>query len=134
MSYITTAKLLGLAAGVTGLLAGAAQADCPSSAPRTSWNVQAGDQRVSGSYVEKLVTGHKVRFDYGGYETYGANGSYSYKDSTGTYGADSVRFYGDGVRCIGYSNGARFDLYVVNGGKLVLINSEGERYVTRITN
>lgn len=108
------------------LVAGSAFAACPQKAPRHSWNLQAGDQRVDVQYLADLLSGKRVKYGNVGTEHYRKNGDYRYSAGGSNYDAGSYRFYPNGVRCIGYSN-PRFDLYVVNGGKLFLINREGAR-------
>ncbi len=108
------------------LVAGSAFAACPQKAPRHNWNLQAGDQRVDVQYLAGLLSGKRVKFGNIGTEHYRKNGDYRYSAGGSNYDAGSYRFYPNGVRCIGYSN-PRFDLYVVNGGKLFLINREGAR-------
>ncbi|KIC21518.1 hypothetical protein [Leisingera sp. ANG-Vp] len=111
--------------------AGSASAACPGKAPKQNWNLQAGDQRVSGQYLTKLLSGKKVKFGSAGTEQYRKDGGYRYSTGGQNYNAGSYKFYADGVRCIGYSN-LRYDLYVVNNGKLVVINREGGRFEGKV--
>ena len=114
------------------LLAGTAWAGCPSKAPNPAKSFfSAGDQKVNAAWLQKNLAGKKVVFPNGETEVYSPNGSYSYKASGNSWNAGSYKFYNNGMRCIGYDK-PRFDLYVVNNGKLVLVNKGGERYVGRI--
>ena len=114
------------------LLATAASAKCPAKSPSIEGRVtfDAADKRVNAKWLEKNLSGRRVRFD-DGTEHYKVDGSYSYKAGSNTWDAPEYRFYNNGLRCIGYSS-LRYDIYVVNGGKLVLINGSGNRFVGRI--
>lgn len=120
-----------LIAGVAAFLATNATAECPAKPPSIKWNTHSSDKKVDDAYLQKLLTGRKVKFQYGGTEHYKKNGSYRYSDSSGSYTAKSYKFYSSGVRCIGYPT-ARFDRYVVDGKTLVLINSVGGRYEAKV--
>ncbi|WP_415401685.1 hypothetical protein [Tateyamaria sp. SN3-11] len=122
-----------LAFGTILFTAFGAYADCSKRPIKHSWNIHSSDQRISGDYVAKLVTGKRVRFGKTGSENYGADGSYFYQDSAGKYQAIGVKFYNDGSRCIHYANGPRYDLYVANAGQLVLINRGGGRFEGKVT-
>jgi len=111
--------------------AGAAGAACPGKAPAKKWNTQAGDQAVDHKWLEKTLSNKKVVYSSGGTEHYRKNGSYRFTAGGQKYNAGGYQFYSSGVRCIAYSE-PRFDRYVVNGGKLVLINWQGERYVAKV--
>ncbi|MCA0872353.1 hypothetical protein LCL97_16080 [Seohaeicola saemankumensis] len=106
-------------------------AACPDKAPRIKWNTHSGDQRVNDAYLQKLLPGKKVRFD-SGYESYNKNGSYTFRAGSQKHDAPSYRFYKDGSRCINYAN-PRFDLYVVNDKRLILVNAQGGRYQGKVT-
>jgi len=96
------------------------------------WNVQAGDQRVSGEFVQQTVLGKKVRFE-DAYEHYRQNGSYVFRSGGGnTSRPDGYVFYPDGSRCLNYDR-PRYDLYVVRDQQLLLINMQGGRFSTRLT-
>lgn len=108
-------------------------AACPSRSPSvSSVTLQADDQRVNKAWLEKTLAGKRVKFAEGT-EIYNADGSYTYKVTDGSFSAPEYRFYDSGFRCIGYSD-PRFDFYVVNNGKLYLINGNGGRFQGRITN
>ncbi len=122
-------KLISTAIGVI-MFATSAIAGCPASAPKINWNLQSGDQRVDSAYLEKLLTKKKVQFE-GGVEHYRSGGKYRYSAGGQKYDAPAYSFYNSGVRCIGY-NQPRFDLYVVNGGKLILVNANGGRFEGKV--
>lgn len=107
-------------------------ADCPVKAPSDrSIAMVDGDQKVNAAFLEKTLVGKRVTFS-DGTETYGKNGAYRYKMGSQTYDAPSYRFYDNGFRCIDYPDGPRFDYYVVNGEKLVLINGSGQRFAGKV--
>ncbi|WP_170429282.1 hypothetical protein [Ruegeria arenilitoris] len=111
-----------------------AQAACPAKAPKLSKSFFSdGDQKVNAAWLQKNLAGRKVVYPGKEVETYAADGSYSYKANGQTWSAGSYKFYDNGMRCIGYAK-PRFDLYVVNDGKLVLVNEGKGRYVGQIRN
>jgi hypothetical protein len=108
-------------------------ADCPAKPPSDrDVAVADGDQKVDARFLEKTLVGKRVRYS-DGTESYDQNGSYSYKIGNQTWDAPIYRFYDNGFRCIDYPNGPRFDYYVVNDGKLVLINGAGERFSGKVS-
>ena len=118
---------------IAGVLFGsAAQADCPKKSPSIEGRVsfQNGDKRVNAAWLNKTLVGKRVKFD-DGTELYANDGSYSYKAGSQTWKAPSYKFYDNGLRCIDYPQ-PRFDMYVVNDGKLVLINANGNRFVGKV--
>lgn len=115
------------------LISGAALAECPKNSPNAKWNTHSEDQRVDAAYLQKLLPGKKVKFGKAGTEVYNSDGSYTYRTSNKSYDAPNYKFYNDGVRCINYSN-PRFDLYVINGKRLFLINGKGGRLKGELTN
>jgi hypothetical protein len=114
------------------ILATPSFAECPASAPFSPSEFQDGDQRVDAAWLEENLAGMRVVFD-DGTEVYGADGIYSYVAGSQQWDAPGYRFYDNGVRCIGYGT-PRFDYYLVNGGQLILINSNGERFEGQLTN
>lgn len=121
-------KTMILWAVFSGFLAASASADCPAKPPRMKWNTHSDDQRLSAEYLAKLLSGKTVKYDGGGRERYQKNGQYTYSEGGKKWSANAFRFYDGGVRCIGYSPEPRFDLYVANNGKLILVNARGGRY------
>ena len=97
-----------------------------------------GDQKLNAAWLQKTLTGMKLRLSsakgrHEGTEDYRSNGAYRWVDRNGRkFDAPAYRFYDNGIRCIGYAV-PRFDYYVVNDGRIVLINSAGERYTGRLT-
>lgn len=107
--------------------AGTAIAACPSNPPSSSKvNFHSNDQKLNAQWLQQNLAGKKVHYD-GGVEQYHKNGSYIYKSDGGSFKAPAFRFYDNGARCIDYDQ-PRIDFYVINSGKLVLINSQGGRY------
>ncbi len=125
---LTTCLLASLLIAWTG----SAFAGCPNKPPKQKWNTHSGDQRVNAAYLEKLLTGKKVKFKGEGTEIYKNKGTYTYKTSSNNYDAPSYRFYNDGTRCINYPT-PRFDLYVVNEKRLILVNAKGGRLEGKVT-
>lgn len=122
------------AAAALAVLVSQAHAACPGSAPKNNWNMHSADQAVGEAFLKKTLAGKRVQYKFDGStgtEQYKADGSYAYKLNRDVYSAPDYRFYSNGVRCIGYDN-PRYDRYVVNGGKLVLINTQGGRFEGRL--
>lgn len=102
-------------------------AECPAKAPSTSKiTFESGDQRVNVDWLESNLSGHKVHYE-GWREIYHPNGEYSYRSNNGNDHAPGFKFYNSGFRCIDYKR-PRFDMYVVNNGKLVMIAMFGVRF------
>ncbi|WP_146346616.1 hypothetical protein [Falsiphaeobacter marinintestinus] len=131
MKSLAVCLVFSISVGLGAGAAAAAAAACGSSAPKNGWNLHSDDQRVTADFLAKTLEGKEVKYD-GGTETYRTDGSYAYKAGSETWKAPGYRFYKDGVRCIDYSK-PRYDLYVVNNGKLVLVNWGGGRYEGRLT-
>ena len=97
------------------------------------WNIKNGDQRVTGKQVKSMVFGKIVKFKDGSKEHYKANGTYVFQDNSKTYPPVDYKFFKDGKRCMYFDGGGRrCDMYVMNNGKLVLINAQGKRYPTTV--
>lgn len=119
---IALASLFALSLSATTALA-----ECPTKAPSTSKiKFEPGDQRVNAAWLQNNLAGHRILFD-GWSESYHSNGEYSYKSNYGNDHAPGFKFYDNGFRCIDYKK-PRFDLYVVNDGKLVMIILAGVRF------
>ncbi len=109
-----------------------ASAECPAKAPKLSKSyLSDGDQRVNAAWLQKNLSGRKVVYSGKEVETYSANGSYSYKANGQTWKANAYKFYDNGMRCIDFDK-PRFDLYVVNQGRLILVNEQKQRYIGQI--
>ncbi|WP_108861246.1 hypothetical protein [Ruegeria sp. Alg231-54] len=116
------------------LIGVSAHAACPAKAPKTTKShFSDGDQKVNAAWLQTNLAGRKVVYSGKEVETYSADGSYSYKANGQTWKANAYKFYDNGMRCIGYGD-PRFDLYVVNNGKLVLVNANKQRYIGQIRN
>jgi hypothetical protein len=111
--------------------AGMALAECPKRPPSHKWNIQSGDQRVDAAFLSANLSGKRVRYRGDGTERYHKDGSYSYQSEGLVWPAPSYKFYSNGVRCIDYPT-PRFDLYVVNNKKLVLVNMQDWRGIGRV--
>ncbi len=110
-------------------------ADCPARSPNLKWNVHSADQTVDAAFLGKTLVGKRVRYNFGGVkstESYQSDGGYTYKDGSGTYAPKGYTFYSNGVRCLDYPRGPRFDRYVVANNKLILINQQGGRFEGKI--
>ncbi len=119
-------KLISLAI-VASLVGLPVFAGCPDTPPTIKWNMHSDDQILDQVALKKQLTSRKVKYSDGGTEQYRKNGNYRYSADGQQYTAPSYKFYPSGVRCIAYSK-LRYDRYVVNNGKLVLINTHGGRY------
>lgn len=119
-----------VAALAIAICTGPAQAYCPNNAPGHQWNIHSSDQAVGKTFLQKNLVGKRVRYNVSGgtgTERYNPDGTYTYRLNNDVYDAPTYRFYNNGVRCIAYAS-PRYDRYVVNGGKVVLINWQGGRY------
>lgn len=123
----TLSAILAISASAT-----AAQADCPSTPPDASkFPTSAEDQEVDARWLEKNLAGRKIIYDGGDTEHYKPDGSYSFRSNGRSYQAPGYRFYENGIRCIDYQS-PRFDYYVVNNKRLIVINQQGGRFVGRL--
>lgn len=105
----------------------AAATICASQPISHNWNFEAGDQRLTGTALAAKVRDQQLESSGGGVEQYNRDGSYAFVFGTDRYDAVGYVIYPDGSRCIAY-NEPRYDMYVMNGGELVLINRPGGRY------
>ncbi|AML49903.1 hypothetical protein [Falsihalocynthiibacter arcticus] len=108
------------------IAAQSAFASCPTSPPETVWNTHDGDQHVNAEYLQKILAGNSVKYGREGTEYYNNNGTYVFSTSAGELRAPSYKYYEDGTRCINTVN-PRFDLFVVNDRRLILITNDGTR-------
>ncbi|WP_068306654.1 hypothetical protein [Pararhodobacter sp. CCB-MM2] len=110
-----------------------AKATCPDN---PTWSVapflQPGDQRIDYWWLIETLGQSRVTYP-GGREEYLAGGLYRFTAGDQSWDAPRYRFYRDGARCIDYPQGARVDYYVLNGGRLVLINADGTRSIGLIS-
>jgi len=105
----------------------AARAICASTPVSFDWAASSSDQRLTAEALSSRVAGKRLEFSYGASETYAPDGSYAYREGDQIYSAPGYALYPDGSRCIAYPS-PRYDLYVLEGRTLVLINQSGERY------
>ena len=121
-------------AAILVVVATSASAACPPQSPGTgAVEFDPADERLDDGWFASEVYGGTIEFD-GGVETYNLDGSYiyTYDQTEEGWDAPEYRFYENGMRCIAYDTGLRFDLYVKNAGDLVMITSSGERFKGRI--
>lgn len=110
-------------------------AKCQNSAPSSAAYksaMKSGDKTVSVKWIKTNLVGRKVDFGKIGSENYIADGSYFYKTRDAKFTPKGYKFYNNGMRCLDYANGPSYDKYVVNDGKLFLINGVGERIQAKL--
>ncbi|OYX45382.1 MAG: hypothetical protein B7Z02_02135 [Rhodobacterales bacterium 32-67-9] len=96
------------------------------------WSMRAGDEPLSGAALEALLGLPLVRFHDGGRSEYGPGDSYAYVYSNEDRAEGRYRVEADGSVCVDFVNGfSRCDLYVRNGGRVLLIDRKGDRYPVR---
>ena len=95
-----------------------------------NWNLRDSDQILDADALAGFADGGSITFFDDGVSLFSAGGAYSYTYANGGGTAfGRFRIEDDGVICIDYRNGfSRCDLYVRNGGRLVLLTEDGERY------
>ena len=107
-------------------------ASCPSAPLEKDWNTHDGDQRVNAEFLQKILAGRMVKFS-DGTEHYFRNGTYMYQvKGGGQLEAPNYKYYEDGSRCINFAN-PRFDLYVVNDRRLIMVTPDGTRLEGMVT-
>lgn len=110
-----------------------ADAACPDNSP---WSVapflQPGDQRIDYWWLTETLGNGRIEYP-GGTEEFLPGGRYRFTAGAQSWEAPAYRFYRDGARCIDYPQGARVDYYVLNSGRLVLINADGTRSIGLIS-
>ncbi|MGR3760819.1 hypothetical protein ACUXV3_11910 [Roseobacteraceae bacterium NS-SX3] len=103
-------------------------------ATAADWALRTGDEPFSRSELAAL-SGQSFTFFDDGESRFGADGAYSYTYSAANGGGTawgSYRIAGDGSVCVDFVSGfARCDLYVRNGGRVILITEKGERFPVR---
>ncbi|MCB1389169.1 MAG: hypothetical protein KDK12_08555 [Rhodobacteraceae bacterium] len=116
------------------LAASPARAECPA---EPSWQpldfLEPGDRWVDLYWLNFNLPGHAIHYD-GGTEHYEDDGRYRFVAGPQSWEAPRYVFYASGARCIDYPEGPRVDYYVLSGGRLTLINEQGERFVGLMTN
>jgi hypothetical protein len=119
-------RYLALFLAISGLAAPALAED---------WALRAGDAPLDRAAAVELTTDSILTFYDDGQSRYGPDGQYSYTYSAANGGGAVLGRYRvaeDGRVCVDYPHGiGRCDLYVMAGGRLVLITRDGERYPVR---
>lgn len=98
------------------------------------WPLRPGDTPFAAGELAALA-GQSFRFYDGGVSAYGGGGAYSYTYAAQNGGGTawgSYRIAEDGSVCVDFTNGfGRCDLYVRNGGRVILITEKGDRFPMR---
>jgi hypothetical protein len=113
-----------LAALVLGMTAAGANA--------ADWATRTGDTMLTPDEVAARIGGQSLVFYDGGTSVYGPGSDYAYVYTDGDRVPGEYRIAEDGAVCIAFRNGAtRCDLYVLNNGRMLLIDEKGDRYPVR---
>ncbi len=95
--------------------------------------VRAGDETFAAEALERRLSGRSLVFYDDGRSEYYPDGRYTY-----TYAGDGGTAYGywrvteAGEVCVDFVTGfSRCDLYVMNGGRLLLLTDKGARFPVR---
>ncbi len=101
-----------------------------SSAAAQDWNLRETDHVLDADALSLIADGGSLTYFDDGVSLFSAGGSYSYTyANNGGTAFGRFRVVGMGQICIDYRNGfSRCDMYVRNGGRLVLLTEDGERY------
>ncbi|MDA7425116.1 hypothetical protein [Thalassococcus lentus] len=98
-----------------------------------AFGLKEGDARFDRSVLLDRLSGQVVTFYDNGQSEYFTDGRYTY-----TYANQGGTAYGywevaaDGSVCIDFVNGfSRCDLYVMNAGRMILLDEKGDRYPVR---
>ena len=127
-------KLVVICFTIIGVLhTSTAFAGCPRMAPKISFPLSKGDQKVSGKFVKKLVVGKKLNYGGTGSSFYLTNGKYYWEQGNKRTYSEDYKFYKNGVRCFDYEGDLSFVKFVVNDKRLVAIQKDGGRYIGRIS-
>lgn len=107
---------------------------CTLASPACSqdWNVQEGDERLSGQELTEMLVGQSLVYETGQRSVFMEDGTYEFHVGGDVY--TFTYFISDeGAVCIVSSDaGARCDLIVMAGETLVSINENGERYAAAV--
>lgn len=105
---------------------------CPAAAQ--DWNLRTMDIPLSQDQAIGLTAGSALTFYDDGQSRFSVGGAYSYTYANNGGTAFGIfRIEPDGRICIDFRNGFnRCDLYVRNGGLLVMLTEKGERFPIRI--
>ena len=101
-----------------------------SSAAAQEFNLRTSDVVLDASALALIADGGSLTYFDDGVSLFSAGGAYSYTYANGGGTAfGRFRVEEGGRICIEYRNGfERCDMYVRNGGRLVLLTAGGERY------
>lgn len=113
------------------VLALPAIAECPAESPVKKWNTHDGDLTLNKVDLEKRLVGRIVKISNSGSEFYRRSGEYRYTEKGQKFHAPSYKIYSNGVRCIDYDK-PRFDKFVVNNKRLIMIDAQGGRFETKV--
>ncbi|MEZ5779980.1 MAG: hypothetical protein R3E44_16625 [Paracoccaceae bacterium] len=114
------------------LLAFAAACVVAIPAVAADWPTKPGDERFSKADLAEFIASNDVRFFDGGRSEYGPGEAYAYVYSNEDRAEGRYRIEQDGSVCVDFINGfTRCDLYVRNGGRVLLIDEKGDRYPLR---
>jgi len=98
------------------------------------WNLEDADIPLGLFGARALTAGRTLTFPDAGESRFSVGGAYSH-----TYANDGGTAFGifrvesDGRVCIEFSSGiSRCDLYVRNGGLLIMLTEQGERFPIRV--
>ena len=107
---------------------------CATASVAQDWAQRAGDHVLTPTELVALTTDRTLVFYDDGRSMYSSGGAYSY-----TYASEQSAFgqfdlKEQGTVCISYRNGfGRCDRYVRNGGRIVLLTENGERFPVRVS-
>lgn len=92
-----------------------------------------GDTTMTGAALEDRISGQVLTFYDDGKSEFYTDGRYSF-----TYAGDGGTAYGywrmedSGAVCVDFVNGfSRCDLFVMNAGRMLLLDEKGNRYPVR---
>jgi len=105
-----------------------------STATAQDWNLRDTDQVLDAEALGLIADGGALTYFDDGVSLFSAGGAYSYTyANNGGTAFGRFRLAGEGQICIDYRNGfSRCDMYVRNGGRLVLLTENGERFPIKI--
>ncbi|WP_108852754.1 hypothetical protein [Albidovulum aquaemixtae] len=93
------------------------------------WGMKSGDVVFTKAELSEFIAENEVRFYDGGHSEYGPDDAYAYVYEGGDRAEGRYRIEEDGSVCVDFRNGwSRCDLYVRNGGRVLLIDEKGDRY------
>lgn len=104
------------------------------SALAQDWNLRSVDSPLGQEQARALTAGSTLTFYDDGQSRFSVGGAYSYTFADSNSTAFGIfRIEDDGRVCIDFRNGRnRCDLFVRNGGLLVMLTEKGERFPIRV--